>query len=69
MTTIYRIGVIGTKGGQRRYVSGTANAIELAGRDDALHWNKREASILSDAFNVEFARLGRGERFQIERSA
>jgi len=69
MPTLYRIGVIGTKGGNRRYVSGTANQIEIEARDDALHWNKREAKILCDAFNAEFIRLKRDERFQIERAA
>lgn len=69
MTTLYRIGVIGTKGKDRRYVSGTAEEIEMTGRVDALHWNKREAKILTKAFNDEFARLGREERFQIERAA
>ena len=69
MTELYRIGVIGTKGGSRRYISGTADAIEMTGRNDALHWNKREATILADAFNAEFTRSNRPERFQIERNA
>ncbi len=67
-SALHRIAVIGTKGGRRRYVTGTAEKVELAGRSDALHWNKREASILADAFNAEMARLGRVERFQIERA-
>lgn len=67
--SLYRIGVISTKGGDRRYVSGTAERIELSGRRDALHWNKRVAMILASAFNTEFAQSGRPERFQIERSA
>ena len=69
MQTLYRIGVIGTKGGRRQYVGGTAHEIDMCSRDDALHWNKREATILCDAFNAEFARKGRTERFQIERNA
>ena len=69
MQTLYRIGVIGTKGGRRQYVGGTAHEIDMCNRADALHWNKREATILCDAFNAEFARKGRTERFQIERNA
>lgn len=68
MTDLFRIGVIGTKGGARKYLSGTAKALEMAGREDALHWNKREAKILCDAFNAEFERIGRNERFQIEKA-
>jgi hypothetical protein len=66
MTRLHRIAVVGSK--PRRYVSGTAEAIELQGRDEALHWNRREAMILTDAFNAEFTRLGRAERFQVEAS-
>lgn len=69
MSDLYRIGVIGTKGDLRLYVSGTAEKVELSDRAEALHWNKREAGILANAFNVEFKRLGRPERFQIERAA
>lgn len=65
---LFRLGVIGTKGRARRYVSGTADRVKLSGRADALHWNKREACILADAFNTEFASAGRPERFQIEKA-
>ena len=68
ITRLHRIALIGTKGKARRYIAGTADSIELSGRTDALHWNKREAGILADAFNAEFQRLGRAERFQIEAS-
>jgi hypothetical protein len=67
-TNWHRIGVIGTKGKGRLYVSGTEDEIELTGRVDALHWNKREATILTKAFNEEFERLGREERFQAEKA-
>lgn len=69
MTELYRIAVIGTKGGNRRYISGTARAIELSGRREALHWNKRIATFLANAFNGEFADEGRPERFQIEKAS
>lgn len=65
---LFRLGVIGTKGRARRYVSGTAEKIRLSARAEALHWNKREAFILADAFNFEFASAGRPERFQIEKA-
>lgn len=65
---LFRIAVIGTKGGARRYISGTAEKIALCGKRAALHWNKREAFILCDAFNTEFAQAGRPERFQIEKA-
>lgn len=68
MTTLFRIAVIGTKGESRRYVSGTADEIEFAGRVNALHWDKRVAKILVDAFNAEFERANRPERLQIEKS-
>ncbi len=68
MADLYRIGVIGTKGGNRRYISETNGHVKIAGRDDALHWNKREALILTDAFNAEMERRGRNDRFQIEKS-
>ena len=67
MTDLYRIAVIGSK--PRRYISGTAENIELSGRADALHWNKRVAKILATAFNGEFADEGRDERFQIEKAS
>ena len=66
---LYRIGVIGTKGQQRQYISETDGEVSIKGRPDALHWNKKEAMILASAFNTEFAGLGRSERFQIERAA
>lgn len=66
---LYRIGVIGTKGQDRKYISETDGDVAIKGREDALHWNKKEAMILSSAFNSEFANLGREERFQIERAA
>lgn len=65
---LFRIAVIGTKGRARRYISGTADKVKLSARADALHWNKREAFILADAFNTEFATSGRPERFQIEKA-
>ena len=65
---LFRIGVVGTKKPNRQYISSTNGSVCFSGRDDALHWNKTEAKILTDAFNNEFARLGRSERFQIERS-
>lgn len=66
---LYRIGVIGTKGQDRRYISETNGDVTIKGRADALHWNKKEAMILTSAFNTEFAGLDRPERFQIERAA
>jgi hypothetical protein len=65
---LFRLGVIGTKGRARRYVSGTADKIKLSSRAHALHWNKHEAFVLADAFNFEFASAGRPERFQIEKA-
>ena len=69
MKPLFRIAIVGTKGGARRYVSGTADAIEFADRSDALHWNKREAQIIAAAFNAEYARLKMTDKFQIEKSA
>lgn len=68
MTTLFRIAVIGTKGVDRRYISGTAKEVEITGRRDALHWNEREAKTLCHAFNAEFERQGRAERFQVEKA-
>ncbi len=68
MTDLHRIGVIGTKGGQRKYIAGTPDAIELVAREDALHWDRATARILTKSFNEAFARLGRVERFQIEKA-
>lgn len=68
MTNLYRIGVIGTKGKTRRYISETDGDVALSYRADALHWNKNVALILTSAFNTEFAARGREERFQIEKS-
>ena len=70
MTTLYRIRVIGTKGGARRYLATDASGegVAIVKRADALHWNKKTASILVKAFNDEFERIGRPERFQIEKS-
>lgn len=65
---LYRIGVIGTKGRDRRYISETDGDVEIKDRSDALHWNKKTAMILASAFNSEFAALGRSECFQIERA-
>ena len=55
MNELFRIAVIGTNGKKRRYISGTADKIELAGRADALHWNKTEATILCDGLNFGLA--------------
>jgi hypothetical protein len=66
---LYRIGVIGTKAQNRKYISETDGEVEIKGRADALHWNKKDATILASAFNSEFATLGLAERFQIERAA
>ncbi|WP_188477282.1 hypothetical protein [Primorskyibacter flagellatus] len=68
-TKLYRIAVVGTKGGDRRYISGTADQVEISDRANALHWNKREASILARAFTEHFLEIGRTERFQIEAEA
>lgn len=70
MQAMYRIGVIGTKGDQRKYLSTDASGegVEIVARPDALHWPKKVAGILARSLNVEFARLGRSERFQIEKS-
>ncbi|MEL6411971.1 MAG: hypothetical protein AAFQ38_16390 [Pseudomonadota bacterium] len=65
---LYRIGVIGTKGQNRQYISETDGDVAITGRANALHWNKKEAMILASAFNSEFAGIGRTERFQIERA-
>lgn len=66
---LYRIGVIGSKGPDRQYISETDGDVAIMDRAEALHWNKKEAMILTSAFNTEFASLGRPERFQIERAA
>ena len=67
-SNLFRIAVIGTKGRSRSYISGTDDEIEITDRANALHWNKREAAILASAFNLEFAQMGRAERFQIEKA-
>lgn len=66
----YRIGIIGTKGPNRKYLStdATGEGVEIVTRKDALHWPKKVAGILARSINVEFARAGREERFQIEKS-
>jgi hypothetical protein len=64
---MFRIALVSTKGKARRYVSGTADKIEMAGRDEALHWNKREAKILTKAFNEEMVMQGMPQLFQIEK--
>lgn len=66
---LYRIGVIGTKGQLRQYISETDGEVAIKDRSDALHWNKKDATILASAFNTEFASIGKAERFQIERAA
>lgn len=68
MTTLFRIAVIGTKGAERRYVSGTADGVKITGREDALHWNKTEAKILCSAFNHAATAAGHAEQFQIEKA-
>ena len=70
MKTLYRIGVIGTKGKERRYLSTgeSGEGVEIVDREDALHWNKKIAGIIARSMNVEFKRLGRSEQFQIEKA-
>ena len=66
----FRIGVIGTKGSNRKYLStdATGEGIEIVTREDALHWPKKVAAVLARSINVEFKRKGRTERFQIEKA-
>ncbi len=66
----YRIGVIGTKGKDRLYLTTdeTGKGVELVGREDALHWERKIAGIIARSLNVEFKRLGRTEQFQIEKA-
>ena len=65
---LYRIAVIGPAHGNRRYISGTADKIKFAGRAEALHWNKTEATILCDGLNFGLAQQKLAERLQIEKA-
>ena len=61
MSQLYRIGVIGSKkAGGRRYVSGTAEAIELSGRAEALQQWAQQIEQLNERW------LKLAEQFELE---
>ncbi len=66
---LYRIGVVGTKRPNRKYVVDTERELRVeANRRAALHWPKLEAKALANQFNYINTRRGSEDRFQIERA-
>ncbi|MCJ8334402.1 MAG: hypothetical protein MJH10_09210 [Epibacterium sp.] len=66
MQDLYRIGIVGATGDDRRYVSRveSSSLIELSPVEQALHWPQGVAQVLADAMNSELERSGRKYRLE-----